>query len=157
VNVVVPGPAAVRVTPWRGYRAYLSRPHDGDSFWVVYDAGCDVRVEPELRLADVSAPELLIRIPRGAQPGAVEATSFVNDWMTVAASAAGGRRWPLWIETAMTSTLEPNERWTFRRVVAKVWRVVDCPSWGLPPADTLSLNAAVQTYLSGHPEWPPGQ
>lgn len=151
------GPALLKVTAWRGYRAYLTRPHDGDSFWVMYDAGCDARVEPELRLADVHAPELLMRLPRASQPGSVETGLFVAAWLDAARLDAGHRRWPLWIETAMTSAAEPGERWTFRRVVAKVWRVVDCPAWGVAPPDGLSLNYAVAAFLSEHPEWPTGE
>lgn len=145
------------MTPWRGYRAYLTKPHDGDSFWVMYDAGCEARVEPELRLADVHAPELIVRIPRVGQPGGTDTRQFVADWLATAKTAAMARRWYLWVAIAMTSTLEPSDRRTFTRYVAKVWSIVDCPEWGKAPIDSLSLNSAITTYLSGHPEWPPGE
>lgn len=144
---------------WRGYRAYLTRPHDGDSFWVLADTGFDGRAEPELRLADVHAPELLMRLPRRGQPGGVEATGFVNDWMAAAQAAVADRRWYLSVAVAMTRAYEPGERQTFTRYVARVFRYVDWPVpwWQQQPDERLSLNYAVQTFLSGHPEWPPGE
>lgn len=154
---------AVKVTPWRGFRAYLTKPHDGDSFWVMCDAGGEARFEPELRLFDVRAPELLqnpaamISLPRKGQAGSAEATEFVNGWIAQAVAGAT-RRWTLSVALAMTTVAEPTERRTFTRYLARVWRGSDWPQpWdGSPPLDGSSLNSAVTTFLSGHPEWPPG-
>jgi len=142
----------------RGYRAYLTKPHDGDSFWVMCDVGFGGRAEPELRLIDVHAPELdrMAMPPRG-QPGGKETTDFVNEWLAGAQNAAHPRRWYLWVETVMTATYEPGERMTFTRYLATVWRIVDCPIWGQGGAVNFSLNYQVGLYLSGHPEWPPGE
>jgi endonuclease YncB( thermonuclease family) len=128
--------------PARGFRAYLTRSHDGDSFWLMCDAAGDLRWEPELRLTGVRAPEL-------RQPGGIETRDFVNAWFA-GHTAASIRRWPFWVETLLTSAYEPEMKTTFRRYLATVWpydqrRVED------------SLNYQVNTYLSGHPEWPPGE
>lgn len=128
--------------PSRGNRAYLTRPHDGDSFWVMIDADFDARVEPELRLVNVSAPEL-------NQPGGKETRDFVNAWLA-AQTAASSRRWPFWVETVLTTAFEPTQRTTFRRYLATVWPFDD-------RRIESSLNYQINTYLSGHPEWPPGE
>lgn len=148
-----------RVTTWRGFRAYLTKPHDGDSFWVMADTGFDGRAEPELRLYDVHAPELLMRLPPMFQPGGTETTNFVNDWVSHVQAAQPAARWYLSVAVGMTATYEPTEQVTFRRYVARVFRYSDWPTpwWRQPPADNLTLNYAVATYLSGHPEWPTGQ
>jgi hypothetical protein len=144
--------------PVRGYRATMTKPHDGDSFWVLCDTGFSGRAEPELRLLDVHAPELrAMRLPPRGQPGGGETTSFVSDWMTVAEAQAwrDGVRWYLWVETVMTKVAEPTERQSFTRYLATVWRIADHPALG--PADpVLSLNHQITTFLSGHPDWPPG-
>lgn len=149
------------MSSWRGYRAYLTKPHDGDSFWVMTDGGFDGRAEPELRLYDVRAPELIMRLPPMFQPGGDETTGFVNDWLARAVTAQPGVRWYLSVGVALTSKYEPTEQTTFRRYVAKVFRYVDWPRpWegGMPAdADGVSLNGAVRTFLSGHPEWPTGE
>jgi hypothetical protein len=147
-----------RVTTWRGYRAFLTKPHDGDSQWVLADTGFDQRFEPELRLYDVHAPELVMRLPQRGQPGGTETTNFANDWYAHAQATQPDVRWWLSVAIAMTSTYEPTERVTFRRYVARVFRYNDwrVPWWYPPPDDSKSLNAAVALFLSGHPEWPPG-
>jgi endonuclease YncB( thermonuclease family) len=157
--MVTPGRWLLGPQGWRGYRAYLSRPHDGDSFWVMCDAGCDARLEPELRLSDVHAPELAVKLPPLFQPGGAEATEFVNDWLARAQAAVPDRRWYLSVAIAMTASYEPTERTTFRRYVARVWRYADWPRpWeGHMPDPRFTLNADVQTWLSGHPEWPTGE
>jgi hypothetical protein len=144
--------------PTRGYRATLTRPHDGDSFWVLCDTGFGGRAEPELRLLDVHAPELrAMRLPPRGQPGGGETTSFVGDWMTVAEAQAwrNGVRWYLWVETVMTRVAEPTERQSFTRYLATVWRIADRPAPGTAD-QVLSLNHQITTFLSGHPDWPPG-
>ena len=145
--------------PPRGFRAYATKRHDGDSFWVMADTGFEGRAEPELRLQDTHAPELLeMRLPRLLQPGGRETTAFVNDWLTGGAATYPGR-WYLSIAVTMTTAFEPAERRSFVRYLARVWSAVDWPQpWATPPpADTRSLNYAVTTFLSGHPEWPSGE
>jgi hypothetical protein len=145
------------VTAGRGFRAMLTDPHDGDTFRVLTDGGFDSRAEPWLRLYDTHAPELIMRLPPRGQAGGTETTDFVNDWL--ARSADRRFRWHLAVLAHLTTTIEPNERTTFRRYVATVWRRADWvrPWQDPPPAWGLSLNAAVATYLSGHPEWPTGE
>lgn len=149
-----------RSTEWRGFRAYLTKPHDGDSFWVMCDSGFNGRAEPELRLVDVHAPELrAMRLPPMFQPGGSETTAFVNDWMehAKAVDPLRPRRWYLWVETILTSAYEPEQRQTFTRYLAKVWLYGQRPTGDRPTIEALTLNAALTLYLSGHPEWPPGE
>jgi endonuclease YncB( thermonuclease family) len=133
--------AIVTTSPELGrFRARLTREHDGDSFWVLADTWFGSRYEPELRLYGVHAPEL-------GQPGGSEALAFVNAWLTTANSSS--RKWPLWIETVMTKTFEPDQRRTFTRYLATVW-----PFDRRTPAE--SLNLQLNQFLADHPEWPPG-
>lgn len=145
----------------RGFRAYPSKTHDGDSFWVIADTGFNGRHEPELRLLDVHAPELdpvRLALPPRDQPGGAEAGSFVNAWLASADAAVGEARWSLWVETVMVRSADPNagERQTFTRYLATVWRLGDCLAWGQGGPKSASLNHQVAFFLSGHPEWPPG-
>lgn len=136
--------------PW-GFRAQLSREHDGDSFWVLCDSGFRQRYEPELRLDGVHAPEI-----RPMQPGGPETTAYINGWLKAAAGAAPRRRWPLWVDVVMVSTFEPEMDSTLERFVASVWKFDDTvgqPGGGRVGAVELSINYAVNTFLSGHPEW----
>lgn len=130
---------ATLVQPW-GFRAQLSRPHDGDSFWVLADLGFGVRAEVELRLDGVHAPEL-------SQQGGQETTDFVNGWLT--ANASPGRRWPLWLEVVQTVTTEPGMRQSFTRYVAAVWAYEH-------RFTGQSLNDLTNAFLAGHPDWPHG-
>lgn len=125
------------------FRAYLTREHDGDSFWIMADSAFGQRYEPELRLLDVHAPEL-------SEPGGVETTDFVNGWLAGAAGVQPVRRFPLYVVTLQTKVYEPTQKMTFTRYLATVW-----PYERRAPED--SLNYAVNTFLSGHPEWPSGQ
>jgi hypothetical protein len=129
------------LSPW-SFRATLIRGHDGDSIFVLADLGFSVRAEVELRLKDVRAPEL-------GQPGGQETTDFVNGWL--AAKMDPTLRWPFWIDVEMERTREPDMRMTFTRYVATIWPY----STTRDPVD--SLNSVVKTFLSGHPEWPPGK
>lgn len=132
-------------TPPRGFRAYLTREHDGDSLWVMCDTAGSHRWEPELRLLGVHAPEL-------DEPGGTETTAFVNGWLRTAAThSAVPRRWPLWVETVLTKGYEPTMRMTFTRYLATVWRFEGQRVYDL------SLNAAVTNFLADHPEWGPGE
>jgi hypothetical protein len=127
--------------PW-GFRAQLTREHDGDSFWMLCDTGFDGRHEPELRLAGVHAPEI-----HPVQPGAVDTLAFVNGWLVSVQANDPHRRWPFWVDVVMTSSFEPEMDESFTRFVATVWPFSNRAT---------SLNEAVNTFLSGHPEWPSG-
>jgi len=142
----------------RGFPARLWRAHDGDTFTVLADCGFECAATPTLRLLDVYAPELLpMALPARGQPGAAETTDFVNGWMASAEGEASPRYWYLWVETILTKAPDPSERRTFARYLASVWRMVDCPVWGQGGAPNFSLNYQVALFLSGHPEWPPGE
>lgn len=134
----------------RGFRAYSTKEHDGDSFWVMVDTGFGQRAEPELRLVDVTAPEI-----RPVEVGALEATAFVNLWLAMAAADAPRRRWPLWIRTQMTSAYEPDMKQTFTRYLAWVSRI-NATGDGADPY-TPTLNQDVATMLAQHPDWGKGQ
>jgi hypothetical protein len=129
--------------PW-GFRGSLTRPHDGDSFFVLFDTGFSGRAEVELRLKDVHAPEL-------GTPGGRETTDYVNWWLGKAAQASG-RKWPLWADVEMTTTYEPDMRMTFTRYVATVYQFEERKD-GWP----YSLNAEVTVFLASHPEWGGGK
>lgn len=129
--------------PW-AFRAAVTRTHDGDSFFVMCDLGFSVRVEVELRLDGVHAPEI-----RPMQPGGQETTDFINGWLSAVSTREAKRRWPLWVVVTPTHTYEPEMDMTFVRYVATVWE------YG-KDATADSLNYAVNTFLSGHPEWPSG-
>jgi hypothetical protein len=132
--------------PW-GFRARLTKGHDGDSFWMLCDVGFGARVEPELRLLDVHAPELM-------QPGGQETTDYVNGWL--AGHLDPVRQWPFWVEIVQTRTFEPGMKMTFTRYLATVWKYEDGAQ-----KDTRvwasSLNASVTFFLSEHPDWPSGE
>jgi hypothetical protein len=133
----------------RGFRAALTRPHDGDSFWMLCDTGFDGRHEPELRLLDVHAPEL-------SQPGGHETTSYVNGWLATHSDPT--RHWPFWVDVVRTRTFEPEMKTTFTRYVATVWQFDDNPDGTRSAtAGLLTLNTSVTLFLSGHPEWPSGE
>lgn len=138
----------------RGFRAYLTKEHDGDSFWTMCDTAGDQRWEPELRLLDVHAPEL-------NDPGGVETTAYVNGWLRTASARTPTRRWPLWVETVLTRAYEPTMKMTFTRYLATVWTYDDANAW---PQSTearteLSLNFAVTAFLAlpEHSGWGGGE
>jgi hypothetical protein len=125
---------------------------------VMIDGGGGTRWEPELRLADVHAPELLMRLPRRGQEGSEETTEFIARWTWAALQAQPERRWYLSVATAMTLTSEPSERRTFTRFVARVYRYATWPHpWeGPPPPMDLSLNYDVQRFVTDN-GFPPGE
>ena len=130
----------------------MSRPHDGDSFFMLVDVGFAGRYEAELRLDGVHAPEI-----HPMQPGGAETLNFVNGWLAGVQNRHTDRRWPFWIEVVMTTSFEPNMNMSFTRYVATVW---DFERRYYPTEQVsdpaMSLNYAVTTFLAGHPEWPPG-
>lgn len=138
----------VRVTssspPWP-FRAALARPHDGDSFFMLVDCGFSVRFEAELRLDGVHAPEI-----HPMQPGGQETLDFVNGWLSSVQKRDSARLWPFSIEVVATNSYEPGMDMSFTRFVATVW------PQGAQFDPAQSLNAAVNNFLAGHPEWPHG-
>jgi endonuclease YncB( thermonuclease family) len=122
------------------FRARLTRPYDGDSFWVLCDTAFRQRYEPELRLYQVYAPEL-------HQPGGPETRQFISDWFT---GLNHNLQWPLYVQTIQTKTVEPNQKTTLDRYLAMVWR------YGEHPAG-VTLNESVVRFLDQHPEWPRGK
>lgn len=136
-------PVPQTATEPRGFRAFATKPHDGDSFWMMCDTAGGQRWEPELRLLDVHAPEL-------DQPGGPETTDIVNHWLGTVAAGVPRRRWPFWVETVLTKTYEPDMKTTLARYLATVF-----PFEQREPES--SLNWLVRSYLAGHPEWPSGQ
>jgi hypothetical protein len=138
----------VRVTssspPW-GFRAALSRPHDGDSFFMLCDTGFNGRHEPELRLDGVHAPEI-----HPMQPGGQETLDFVNGWLSGVQVKEPRRRWPFWVDVVMTTSYEPEMDESFTRFVATVWDIEQVHT------ANSSLNWLTNAFLSGHPEWPTG-
>jgi endonuclease YncB( thermonuclease family) len=135
---------ASTTTPAWGFRAFLTKPHDGDSFWMMCDTGFGQRAEPELRLSGVHAPEI-----HPLQPGGLETLDYVNGWLAAANSTTPARRWPFWVEVQMTTTFEPQMNESFTRYVAVVY-----PFDRRNYAD--SLNAAVNAFVVAHPDWPTG-
>lgn len=128
--------------PSRGFRAALIKGHDGDTAVFEAELGFNVRAEVAIRLTGVRAPEL-------SQPGGVQVRDFVNAWLA-ATTQASTRRWPFWLDCVQTTAYEPDLKQSFTRYLGTVWifdqrRVED------------SLNYIVNTYLTGHPEWPPGE
>jgi hypothetical protein len=115
--------------------------HDGDSFWMEYDAGCTGRMEPELRLLDAYMPEL-------DEPGGPELRAVVNTWF---AESDHTLTWPFWIHMEMTKVREPGQKRTFTRYLATVWRFDGRATIGP------SVNDVVNLVLAGHPEWGHGK
>lgn len=120
------------------YRAASVRVIDGDTLRLLIDVGFSVRVEEDVRLLDVHAPEL-------SEAGGLETSTYVEEWIS---QIDPRRRWPLIVHTSPTAVLEPTERRSFTRWLARVWRI---------DAIAPSLNADITTFLTGHPEWGPGQ
>lgn len=115
-----------------------SVPHDGDSFYMEYDAGCNARVEPELRLLGCYTPEL-------RQPGGREMRDFVAAWFVAADNRL---TWPFWISMAMTTrTRERGQKTTLTRYLATVWHFDGRETVGP------SINDLVAAELAAHPEW----
>jgi endonuclease YncB( thermonuclease family) len=118
------------------YRAALVRVVDGDSLVILLDVGMGARVEEEIRLLNVSAPER-------SQAGGLECRDFVVAWC----AQLPARRWPLHVTTVPNTSLEPLERRTFVRYLATVRSFTD---------RSQSLNEALAEYLKQHPEWGSG-
>jgi hypothetical protein len=120
-------------------RARLSKPYDGDSFWVLADTMYGQRYEPELRLLGVYAPEI-----RKREPGARETTAFVQAWFDACDPAL---KWPIYVLNCKTKVREPGHKTTLTRYLATVWRFDGEKTYGP------SLNDEVNAYLAQHPQW----
>lgn len=118
------------------YRAALIRVIDADTITVLADTGFGGRQQEDVRLLDVSAPEL-------NQPGGPEAKAFVADWM----SQLTPLRWPLLIRTDPNTAAEPTERRSFVRYLATVWDLTH---------QSRCLNVDLRLFLAQHPEWGTG-
>jgi endonuclease YncB( thermonuclease family) len=150
-------PMTFRATanPPRGFRAYLIDVHDGDTLSVMVDGGFGLRAEPDLRLLDVSAPEV-----RPMQLGAAEMIQAMKTWLVDKALAAPrARRWPLWVEVSQSTAFEPDLRQTFTRYLAGVWSFDDSVAvagGGRVANPAESLNRHLADLMARHPEWPTG-
>jgi len=82
------------------YRAQLVRVVDGDSVILLIDVGMGARVEEEIRLVGVSAPEHY-------QPGGLESRDFTAAWFKQLPQT---RKWPVALRTTPNTTLEPLEK-----------------------------------------------
>ena len=116
------------------YRAALVRVVDADSVVLLIDLGFGARVEEEIRLLGVSAPERY-------QPGGLESRDFTAAWFK---QLSATRRWPIAVRTTPNTTLEPLEKRTFVRYLAVVSDITD---------PDCVLNADLATFLAQHPEW----
>jgi endonuclease YncB( thermonuclease family) len=110
------------------YRAAPLRAVDGDTVRLLVDVGFHARLEIDVRLAGVMAPEL-------DEPGGPEAAQFTARWLDAAMSP--DRRWPLLVRTQTTTVAEPEERRSFTRYIGRIWR--------LPEA--VCLNDDVTAFL----------
>lgn len=128
--------------PSWGFRARLIEVHDGDSIFIECDLGFYARIQVEIRLDGVHAPEL-------TQTGGIESREYVKGWLT--AHSASDRTWPLWVEIVATTTFEPGMRMSFVRYVGTVWAFDQQNQHGL------DLNAAANAFLAEHPDWPGGR
>lgn len=120
------------------YRAGLIRVIDGDSVVLMLDQGFNGRQEEEIRLLNVSAPER-------NELGGAESRKFVEDWFL---NLDYTLRWPLYVKTVPNTNVEPNEKRTFVRYLATIWKFGNMSQ---------SLNGAVTQYLTEHPEWGTGK
>lgn len=118
------------------YRARLVRVVDADTIVLELDCGFGGRQEEQIRLLDVSAPEL-------RDPGGAESHAFTVQWL----SRLSARRWPLWVDTEPSVSVEPVERRSFVRYLATVRDYTDPEH---------SLNEALAGFLAEHPEWGSG-
>lgn len=116
------------------YRARAVRVHDGDTLTVEVDLGFTARVEIDVRLADVWAPEL-------GERGGLETRQHLHD---LVASAAG--KWPLTITTERVRSDEREVR-TFTRYVATV--LAHGASGVLNVNDVVSAFVAERGYGGG--------
>lgn len=108
------------------YRAAIVSVIDGDTIRVLADTGFSGRHEVDLRLLRVLAPEL-------DEPNGLEVRNFVTGWIYSLPSL----RWPLHIETSVTTVPEPTEKRSFIRYLAEVKSI----------SNGASLNDAILNYL----------
>jgi hypothetical protein len=119
------------------YRASPIVAVDGDTVRLLVDLGFYARHQIDLRLLDVSAPEL-------RDSGGVEARDHVTAWLRTV--ALPGLAWPLLVRTQTTKVTEPTERQTFTRYIGDIYDITNGDH----------LNAQLRHWLSQHPEWGSG-
>lgn len=118
------------------YRASLVRTVDSDTVRLLCDTGFGGRQEEDVRLLNVSAPEL-------RDPGGVQCRDFTAAWL----GQYSTRRWPLLVSTVPNTAAEPGERRSFVRYLGTVSDITD-------PGRV--LNDDLAAYLRQHPEWGSG-
>lgn len=123
---------------YRATRPAIGGYNDGDTVRLLVDVGFTGRMEVDVRLAYVMAPE-------ARQAGGKEAARYVLDWLH-AHSGDGTRRWPYRLITTPNTAAEPTERRTFARWVGVVYSM----------ASGECLNDRLRGYLAEHPEWGAG-
>jgi hypothetical protein len=118
------------------YRASLLEILDGDTLRLLVDTGFYARHRIDLRLLDVSAPEL-------RDPGGPETRDFVQAWYY---QLNLDLEWPMLIHTQTTKLIEPSEKQSFTRYIGDIHNITNGDH----------LNAQVRHHLAQHPEWGPG-
>jgi hypothetical protein len=118
--------------------------HDADTVKFLIDSGYNGREEESLRLSGVRAPET-------NQVGFTETRLYVVRWLSARYGETRAvklrRRWPFRILSEINTRVEPDQRTTFARYLGWIYDIEtgEC------------LNEAIATYISSHPEWPPGK
>jgi endonuclease YncB( thermonuclease family) len=119
--------------PW-SFPARVIDVHDGDTIKVEADLGFKIRLEVNVRLLNVYAPELAEKPdPATGNPGGAATRQCVVDWM-LTRTPVPAHPFPLTVAT----TRLPGSPDTFDRYVADVTDL-----------DGASLNDAVRAFLGG--------
>jgi len=119
------------------YRAKCKRVLDGDTLILLIDQGLSSRQQESIRLLNVSAPEM-------SQPGGIDTRLFVMNWLEHWNLSL--LEWPLYVVTEKNTNIEPDEKRTFTRYVAKVYDI----------NKKSCLNDDINAFLASHPEWGSG-
>jgi hypothetical protein len=115
------------------YRAVHQATLDGDTVRLLADLGFGVRMQIEVRLTDVHAPEL-------SEEGGMDTLQYVMNWM--AAVHITPLKWPLIVRTQQT--VRPVEAESIRSFTRYVGDIFQASNRSAP-----SLNADVRVYLAG--------
>jgi hypothetical protein len=140
-----PQPARLALFHYRAQLIPGVAPHDGDTLRLQIDQGDDHYARPSWRLRGDFMPEL------SQKPYGEQARQFVEDWCHESAARLSKREWPFYVVSTLDTKVEPDQAWSFRRIVADVWAITDYPD----PA--LSLNAYMAVVAAEHPDWPRGK
>lgn len=112
------------------YRASLIEVSDGDTVRLLVDCGFSARMQVDVRLLDVWAPELADAV------GGLAAKQFVELWF----GAHWLRKtWPVMVQTQITKAVEPTQRRSFVRYIGEIW----------PVDGGVTLNERLRAYLGG--------